>query len=237
MSYIHEALKKAQDERDLGKGSYAGITAPHLRKPRIALRKSILWTILVLMVLLAFAVYSWWDLKNEKRDAGSWQNRKVIFSPSGVTRETLSAVMPKSKKSEQNHHSLVPESAAACYEKAKALNREGRLLDAGAWYEKVIAIDPGHVQALNNLGVLRLHKKDYPAARRCFEKASHLKPDYVDPYYNLACVFAVEGQVDQGLRYLEKAIALDSNVKEWARKDPDLDPLKESVLFRKMVGE
>ncbi len=203
MSYIHEALKKAQDERDLGKGSYAGITAPQGKKPRVALRKTILWAILVLMVLLAFAAYSWWDLK----------------------------------KIGTNHYSPVPESAAACYEKARAFNREGRLSDAGAWYEKVIAMDPGHVQALNNLGVLRLHEKDYPAARRCFEKASHLKPDYVDPYYNLACVSAVTDQADQGLRYLEKAISLDPNVREWARKDPDLDALRESVLFREMVGK
>ena len=229
MSYIHEALKKAQDERDMGKGSYSGIMAPQKKKPRFTLKNAILWTVPLLLVLLAFAGYSWWDLKNEKR--------RITPSPYGAVEKPMPEAMPNPKKPGANHHLPVQESAAACYEKARSLHREGLLSDAETGYEKVILMDPGHVQALNNLGVLHLHEKNYPAARRFFEKAIRLKPDYVDPYYNLACVAAATDQADQGLRYLEKAISLDPNVREWARKDPDLDALRESVLFREMVGK
>lgn len=107
--------------------------------------------------------------------------------------------------------------------------------EAGIWYEKVISMDPGHVEALNNRGVLHLHKKEYSAARKCFEKATRLKPDYVDPYYNLACVSVAQGQPEQGLRYLKKAVSMNPAVREWAKKDPDLDVLRGSPRFREMV--
>ena len=127
------------------------------------------------------------------------------------------------------------EDAAAGYEKARALHREGRLSDAAKGYEKVISMDPGHVAALNNRGVLYLHQKNYAEARKCFEKATRLRPGYVDPYYNLACVSAAEGRLQLSLRYLEKAVSMDPHVRDWAQKDPDLDPLRGLPRFREMV--
>jgi len=83
--------------------------------------------------------------------------------------------------------------------------------------------------------VLHLHHKDYPAARKCFEKAIRLKPDYVDPYYNLACVSVAQGQSEQGLRYLKKAVSMDSAVRAWAKKDPDLDVLRGDPGFKTIM--
>ena len=146
----------------------------------------------------------------------------VIRRPSSVVRRPL----PSEQKTEK-----AGESIAVSYQKARTFHRKGRLPEAGLWYDKVISLDPGHVQALNNRGVLHLHEKNYPAARKCFEKAIRLKPDYVDPYYNLACVSAATNQAKQGIRYLGKAITMDPEVKGWARKDPDLDPLRGKPAF------
>ena len=222
MSYIHEALKKAQVERDLGKGPYGGIPVPGRKNAFFTPRRTILLAASLLMVLLAFAGYSWWDRTAEDGRRMTDDGRRMAESgPS-----------PEKRRTEKSGETL-----AESYQKARAYHREGRLPEAGAWYEKVISVDPGHVEALNNRGVLHLHKKNYPAARRCFDKAIRLKPDYVDPYYNLACVSAVTGQVEQGFRYLGKAISMDPGVKRWAKKDPDLDPLRGSPRFREMVGQ
>jgi len=233
MSYIHEALKKAQVERDLGKGSYSSIPAPGRKKSFFTVKRTLFLAASLLMVLLAFAGYSWWDqmtedrrrkdeggrMKAENGSPSSIHPSSFILHPSSATRR------PEEKR----------ENITESYQKARAFHREGRLPDAGIWYEKVISMDPGHVEALNNRGVLHLHKKNYSAARKCFAKAIRLKPDYVDPYYNLACVSAAGGQVKQGLRYLGKAISMDPGVKGWAQKDPDLDPLRTSPRFREMV--
>jgi tetratricopeptide (TPR) repeat protein len=241
MSYIHEALKKAQVERDLGKGPYSGIPVPRLKKSFFTVKRTLLLTALLLMVLLAFAGYSWWDQTTDDggqtTDDGGRRtdDRRRTTEDRGlssVLRHPSSESGPSSAKrrTEESRENL-----AQSYQKARAFHREGRLPEAGMWYEKVISMDPGHVEALNNRGVLHLHHKDYSAARKCFEKAIRLKPDYVDPYYNLACVSAAGGRVKQGLRYLGKAISMDPGVKGWAQKDPDLDPLRGSPRFREMV--
>lgn len=225
MSYIHEALKKAQVERDLGKGPYSGIPVPRRKKSFFTVKKTFFLTASLLLVLLAFVGYSWWDhpsLPESIEDGG--QRSEVRVGPRAYPSEDEEQRTEKSR-----------ENIAENYQKARAFHRKGRLPEAGAWYEKVISMDPGHVEALNNRGVLYLHHKDYPAARKCFEKAIRLKPDYVDPYYNLACVSSAGGQVKQGLRYLGKAISMDPGVKGWAQKDPDLDPLRTSPRFREMV--
>ncbi|MBT3257777.1 MAG: tetratricopeptide repeat protein [Deltaproteobacteria bacterium] len=234
MSYIHEALKKAQVERDLGKGSYSGIPVPGRKKSFFTVKRTLFLTALLLMVLLAFAGYSWWDQtmedRGQKRDDRGPSS--VIRRPSSESGSSSVIRHPSSakRKTEESGENLTES-----YQTARAFHREGRLSDAGIWYEKVISMDPGHVEALNNRGVLHLHKKNYSAARKCFEKAIRLKPDYVDPYYNLACVSAATGQVKQGLRYLGKAISMDPGVKGWAQKDPDLDPLRASPRFKAIV--
>ena len=68
-----------------------------------------------------------------------------------------------------------------------------------------------------------------------FEKAIRLKPDYVDPYYNLACVSAAAGRLQQSLRYLQKAVSMDPGVKAWAQEDPDLNPLRGLPRFQEIV--
>lgn len=239
MSYIHEALKKAQVERDLGKGPDSGIPAPNRKKSFFTVKRTLFLTASLLMVLLAFAGYSWWDHSSlpESIESGGQRTedrrqKTDDRGPSSVIRHPSSEPGPASakRKPEENRENL-----AESYQKARAFHREGRLPDAGIWYEKVISMDPGHVEALNNRGVLHLHNKNYSAARKCFEKAIRLKPDYVDPYYNLACVSAARGRVKQGLRYLGKAISMAPGVKGWAQKDPDLDPLRASPRFKEIV--
>jgi tetratricopeptide (TPR) repeat protein len=123
------------------------------------------------------------------------------------------------------------------YEKAVGLYNEGSINEAKKLYEAVVALDPGYIEALNNLGIIYIHEKDFDAAKETFKKAVRLKPSYVESYYNLACLCAIKGDVDQGLRYLEKAISLDENVKGWAADDSDLDGLRGSDKFKKMIAQ
>ncbi|MCG6879921.1 MAG: tetratricopeptide repeat protein [Deltaproteobacteria bacterium] len=258
MSYIHEALKKAQVERDLGKGFQGGLPVPLRKRAFFTKRKTIFSAALLLLLLLAFAGYSWWYLKNKNPNGVPLRKNTVPDRQQVVSKREPRAGLEKMRPANppRDHQtSLVPKGPsgtavpaplagqkpvgsniiAETYQKARALHRDGRLPDAAEWYEKVISIDPGHVEALNNRGVLYLQEKDYASARRYFEKAIRLKPDYVDPYYNLACVSAAAGQLQQSLRYLQKAISMDPGVKAWAQEDPDLNPLRGLSRFQEIV--
>ena len=215
MSYIHQALKKAQVERDDRHGRYGGIISSRSKKSGLG-KKPILFIIVSFVILfLAFMTYSWLDY-------------------SGPQVETK--ITPKKRKPVQRP---VPEKTAdamGLYERGKEDHKNGRLNRAKMWYEKALIADPGSVVALNNLGVLLIKDKNYPAARSRFEKAIRLKPRYVDPYYNLACLFALTDQPEQALRYLKRAISIHPEVKTWALEDADLGKLHDLAGFKGIVN-
>lgn len=216
MSYIHQALKKAQTERDSRHGKYEGILlSSRSRKGGLVSR----WTLIAVAVLgilfLAFIGYSWLDLSGPQATIED------------LPRPKQAGPTPAPKKSAD---------AEALYQEGKTHHRSGRLNEAKTFYEKALRADPGCVVALNNLGVILMNERNYPAARIRFEKAIRLKPEYVDPCYNLACLFALTDQPEQGLRYLKRAVSLSPQVRAWAREDTDLEKLSHQPEFREIVG-
>jgi len=215
MSYIHQALKKAQTERDDRYGKYEGILpSPRSKKSGHFGRWILIGGVALGILSLAFISYSWLDLRG---------SRVAIEAP------------PKPGQAPPPSAPEKDPDAEALYEVGKTHHRNGRLSEAKAFYEKAFRIDPGCVAALNNLGVILMAEKNYSEARSRFEKAIRLKPEYVDPCYNLACLFALTDQSEQGLRYLKRAVSLDPKVKAWAIEDADLEKLRNMKGFREIV--
>ena len=96
-------------------------------------------------------------------------------------------------------------------------------------------LDPGHVRALNNLGVLYMDQKKKREAVALFNRAIGLKKDYVDPYYNLACVYARVDEIDESLKYLKMAMAINKDVKNWAERDADMKIVVTTEEFKKIL--
>jgi tetratricopeptide (TPR) repeat protein len=212
MSFIHEALKKAQKEKDARYREYHGIASRPGYKSRFFSRKA-LWLTSFLLISLAFAAYLWLPsrgIQPRVRESATPEETPQPGSPANVT---------------------------ALYEKARLFQKSGRLKEAKRLYEETLSLDPDYVEALNNLGVIHIHDKNYSAARALFAKAIRLKSDYVDSYYNLACLNALDGQVSQSLVHLKKAISLNQSVKDWARRDADLQNLRRVPEFQKMIGK
>jgi tetratricopeptide (TPR) repeat protein len=223
MSYIHKALKKAQKEKETRHHKYNGIVSTPGHKPRLFSAKA-LWLTPFFLISLAFAAYLWLP---------STGTQPPIREPARPEATPQSKPAPQPQVTPQP---LGVANAAALYEKARVLHRSGRLQEAMRLYEKALSLDPDYVYALNNVGVIHIHNRMYPAARACFEKAIRHRPDYVDPYYNLACLHALEGGVSQSLIHLKKAVSLDQSVKDWARRDADLGNLRGVPEFEEIIG-
>jgi tetratricopeptide (TPR) repeat protein len=215
MSYINEALKKAQREKDALAAKYSGFFAARKEKRKGLRRRPLLWTSVVgILILLAFVLHSWLDSRGP---------------------ETTSASKGVSPRDTSKQEALLD--AKDLYDKARRFQKSGRLREARRFYQKALTLDPHNIHAVNNIGVAFLQERNFPEARKSFEDAMLLQPDYVDPYYNLACLYAIQGDTKKGLDYLRKAVSLDASVRQWARNDDDLRRLRASPEFEEVVGK
>lgn len=130
----------------------------------------------------------------------------------------------------------IPQDPATLYQEALAYQRNDSLTRAEELYKKILEIDPKHVNAFNNLGVIYMGQKRNEEAISAFEKAIALKGDYVDPHYNLACLYSQSDNIPKSLDYLKKAIKIEKNVKNWAKDDKDLNKLRRSAEYGSIVG-
>ena len=255
MSHINEALKKAQKERDVHSLTYSGIIAASGRKRRILSGKTIWWTFpLIIVIFLAFFYDSWLDFtasqtpETFEKDQERFQStpkgtgpakpqENVSAKPREIglrkRQETIRAKL--GKIGQRKLQETDPGKTQEIYNKARKLHKKGRLGEAKRLYEETLRIDPGYVDALNNLGVIFIGKRDYVAARRSLEKAVRLKPRYAEPFYNLACLNAIRGDIKLALAQLKKAVSLDPTVRDWARKDTDLESLRHLPEFRELI--
>ncbi len=215
MSYINEALKKAQREKDALAAKYSGFLAAR-REKRKGLRGRPLWwtSLVVVLILLAFVFYSWLDSRGPDTTSAS----KGV-SPQGASKQE--AVLD----------------AKDLYERARRFQKSGRSREARRLYQRTLTLDPSNVHAVNNIGVTFLQERNFTEARKSFEDAMRLQPDYVDPYYNLACLYTIQGDTEKGLEFLRRAVSLDVSVKEWARDDGDLRGLRALPEFEDVVGK
>lgn len=219
MSYIHEALKKAQRERDTVNQKYSGIRSSHARKKVLNTPRTAWWAgSFAIILFLAFAGYSWLD-SSDHRVAADPRNRSKIRvskkpSPAGILKDTNEI-----------------------YQRARLLHKHGRIKEAKRLYLEILKVDPGYVDALNNLGVIHMNERDFSVAQLRFQEAVRLKPGYVDPHYNLACIFALKGDMNQSLAHLKRAASLHQSVKDWARRDADLDGLREVPEFKELIRD
>lgn len=215
MSYINDALKKAQHEKDNRYVDFGGILRQASTGPIDGRGRWILISLAVFVVLIAAVAVL------------------ILTLPNG-SRHALSVTATATKTQERR---AVGPGAEALYESALKLQRAGRNADAAALYERALLQEPGHVKALNNLGVILMGQKRRGRAAELFGKAIAMKGDYVDPYYNLACLYAQAGDHAQSLRYLNAALAISREVKQWAAADADLKMLRVLPEYRKMMEE
>jgi quercetin dioxygenase-like cupin family protein len=80
-----------------------------------------------------------------------------------------------------------------------------------------------------------LAPSDPQRARAAVDDGLRIHPDSGSLYYQLACVEALQEQLDAAVTALARAVELRPAVREWARGDSDLDALREDPRFMALV--
>jgi Tfp pilus assembly protein PilF len=240
MSYINDALKKAQKERDSRYERFSGIIAagpegPGLsRKRQLAIGAAVVSLVLILVGLF-LAVYVPRPSSPAKMETPSPVVAGIPAAQGGAAAPAAAARPAPGEVSVPVKEAPAVREAETLFHEALAAQRKGDLKGAETLYRKVLLLAPGHVQALNNVGVLYMGQKKRNQAIAMFSRAIVLKKDYVDPYYNLACLYAQAKEIDESLWYLKVAMTINGDVKNWVEKDADMKNIAASPAFKKFM--
>ena len=91
---------------------------------------------------------------------------------------------------------------------AVALHQAGRLPDAAALYQRILATDPNNADALNLLGVVRLAAGDAATATELIGRAIALQGRIADYHVNFSQALRVQGRAKEAAASLRRAVKL-----------------------------
>lgn len=249
MSYINDALRKAQKDKKSPYAAYETIVAVSGKRTNPS-RK---WKHIAGILIVVFCAVVLFSLLQHTED------KKIPAKTLTVLNEQLAVPLnrPVSKPAPEEPpvenkkdpsllmKTVEPESKAApeiadakkIYAQALQKHQEGKLEEAKELYKKVVKLDSRNIEALNNLGVVYMNKKVYKWAIIRLNDALKIKYDYPDAHYNLACIYAQNNDLNRSLSYLKNAIKYNPQARQWAREDKDLKVLSDLPEFKKMTGE
>ena len=90
-----------------------------------------------------------------------------------------------------------------------ALQRQGRLEEAGAQYSAAIGLRPGRASAYNNLGTVRQAQGRLEEAAGRYAEAVRLEPRYGEAHRNLGLVLQGLGRNEEAIAHLQEAVRLE----------------------------
>ncbi len=121
-----------------------------------------------------------------------------------------------------------------CSAHSKKLSRqEARDLDVKiSFLEGLLSREPEYVEALQLLGDHYTQRRRYGDSLNVDKQLSQIEPRNPVVFYNLACSYSLNREVDLAAAALEKALALGYRDFRWLSKDPDLQRLRKHPRFR-----
>jgi len=213
MSLLHEALKKAEEEKgELPKGeAFVDLEEPEKKRPiRVYLLAGLTALSLLLVIYLEFF---------PQRGGGSGANPATLIAPerlSGNVEQLALQAEARVKTGDWNEAKqfleqwvlFEPLNAEAYNNLGLAYKKTGDRERAREHYRKALAIRPDYPETLNNLGVLYLSEGKLTEAEDHFLRALQAKPEYADPLFHLALIQEAQGRGVQARENFEKFLAL-----------------------------
>ncbi len=96
----------------------------------------------------------------------------------------------------------------ACYLLGVVNAQEKKYVEAEAWIQKSLALEPDNPAALCNLGNVQREMLQFEWAAQSYKKALQLSPQLPEAHHNLGIAYREMGQNQEAISSFEKAIAL-----------------------------
>lgn len=99
--------------------------------------------------------------------------------------------------------------ASERYATGMTLFFNGKPGEAEKVFLEVLTLDPGHLGAVNNLGLIYLEKGQLPKARDLFHRALSMDPGHIHAQYNLGLLQLREGDLAEAEKSMRKVLSLN----------------------------
>ena len=96
--------------------------------------------------------------------------------------------------------------------------------------------NPGDGTAMHQLGIALLRLEAHEEAAEAFRSQIHAGYNVLTASYNIACCYAIKGDKQRALTWLEKAVEAGWNNWNTMRNDPDLKSLRKDPRFIALVS-
>ena len=132
---------------------------------------------------------------------------------------------------------IKPDLHEAWYDRGNALTALQRYEDAVASYDKAIAIKSNKYEAAwINRGIALTKLGRYKDAIAAYDKAIKIQPNKHEAYYNKACSYALQNNIELTIKNLEKAIKLvPGKYQQLAKTDADFDKVRGDKQFQELL--
>ena len=115
--------------------------------------------------------------------------------------------------------------------------KQGQPEDAILYFSEAVKSNPRNWNARVNLGIVFSQVGRKAEAIEQFKEVLRNEPDYNPSlYYNIACYYAVAGQLNRGMEWLEKAVSHGYDNWGLIRTDPDLQNLRGLPEYRELIS-
>jgi TolB-like protein/tetratricopeptide (TPR) repeat protein len=116
--------------------------------------------------------------------------------------------------------------------------------EAGAGYRRALDVAAKHMElnpddaraaTMRAVSLFRLGDKE--EGMRWAEKATAIDPSDGGVRYNVACLYALEGETERAISCLEDAVDVGFGNKGWMENDPDLESLRGHPRFQSLLSQ
>jgi tetratricopeptide (TPR) repeat protein len=125
--------------------------------------------------------------------------------------------------------------SALYYYQGECLRGMKKFQDALTPFSKALWLNPEDIGPYIGIGWCYKRLGELDRAIEILRDASKIKEDYPIVYYNLSCYYSVKNEKEKAIRWLKKAIELDSRFSKLCREEEDLDNLRDMPEFSRLL--
>jgi len=129
---------------------------------------------------------------------------------------------PLARHDLETAYQYVPDNSEVNFALGLLWQQQGDVRRAETFYSKALEINPRHVGAWNNLGVLASKQKVWPVAVKFFAQALAIDPSDPKTHYLQALAYAKMGQWDNAKASIDGALSINPGQKEFVQLNGEI---------------